>query len=85
MSPKALCVVLQSSYTYTAIPLLGRQFAGSLLFFLQTPAGFLQLGQGVGGRIGWHCGVLNEEMRGLDRVAKLSTDPGVHSPRAFDG
>lgn len=67
------------------IPLLRGQFAGSLLFLLQAPSGFLQLGQRVRGRVGWHCGVLNKEMRGLYRVPELSTDPGVHGPRTLNG
>lgn len=43
-------------------PLLRGQFAGSFFLFLQTPACLLQLGQRVGGWVGRHCGVLNEEM-----------------------
>lgn len=67
------------------VPLLRGQLAGSLLFLLQTPAGLLQLGQRVRGRVGWHCGVLNEEMRGLDRVPELSANPRMHSPRTLNG
>lgn len=67
------------------VPLLRGQLAGSLLFLFQTPSGLLQLGQRVGGWVGWHCGVLDEEMRGLDGVPELSADPGVYSPRTLNG
>lgn len=67
------------------VPLLRGHLAGSLLFLLQTPPGFLQLCQRVGGRVGGHCGVLNEEVGRLDRVAELRADPGVHGPRTFYG
>lgn len=70
---------------HKSLPLLGGQFVGSLLLLLQTPAGLFQLGQGVRGWIGWHCGILDEKMRRLDRVPKLSTDPGMHGPRTFNG
>lgn len=70
---------------YMDLPLLRGQFVCSLFFFLQTPAGFFQLGQGIRGWIGWHCGVLDEKMRRLDRVPKLRADPGVYSPRTFNG
>lgn len=67
-----------------SLPLLGGQFVGSLLLFLQTPAGLFQLGQGVRGGIGWHCGILDEKMRRLDRVPELSTDPGVYGSRTLN-
>lgn len=66
-------------------PLLRGRLAGPLLLLLQAPACLLQLRQGVGGRVGWHRGVLNEEMRRLHRTPELGTDPGVHGPRALNG
>ena len=66
-------------------PLLRGRLAGPLLLLLQAPACLLQLRQGVGSRVGWHRGVLNEEMRRLHRAPELGTDPGVHGPRALNG
>lgn len=66
-------------------PLLRGRLAGPLLLLLQAPACLLQLRQGVGGGVGRHRGVLNEEMRRLHRTPELGADPGVHGPGALNG
>lgn len=67
------------------IPLLKREFSSPFFLLFQPPASFLQLGERVGGWVGWHGGILNEGVGRLDDVAELGADPRVHRHRPLDG
>lgn len=67
------------------IPLLKGEFSSPFFLFFQPPASFLQLGERVGGWVGWHGRILNEGVRRLDDVSELGTDPRVHRNRSLNG
>lgn len=69
----------------TRLPLLALQRGALLLLLLlQPPPRLLQLGEGVGRRVGRHGGVLDEGVRGLHVVvAELRAHPRVHGARSL--
>lgn len=78
----------QPSHTqsdHIIIPLLKGQFSSPFLLLFQPPASFLQLGERVGGWVGWHGRILNEGVRRLDDISELGADPRVHRHRPLDG
>lgn len=67
------------------LPLFKGELSSPFLFLLQPPASFFQLGERVGGWIGWHGGILDEGVRRLDDVSELGTDPWMHRNRSLNG
>jgi len=67
------------------IPLFKREFSSPFFLLLQPSASFFQLGERVGGWIGWHGRILDEGVRRLDDVSELGTDPRMHGNWSLNG
>ena len=86
------------THTQTHTPLFGLLYCVPPALLLQPASSLLQLGEGVGGGVGGHGGVLDEEVGGLHLggcgagdgggrrrgvVPQLGRDPGVDRPGAL--
>lgn len=83
--PEQSLPALPQQSDHAIIPLLKRELSSPFFLLFQPPASFLQLGERVGGRVGWHGRILNERVRRLDDVSELGTDPRVHGHGSLDG